>query len=293
MAKVSYTAEQRKARLDAAHAELTIAVEAISTSDEWRAFLDFSRQLPSYSGRNRMWLFQQAYEREWVDDEGSPILGAVAGYRTWLKLGRQVRKGEHGLKVLAPAKYKVRDEETGEESWRLRGFTVDTVFAERQTDGDELPERISPTLLEGAGPDGAWYALEQLATARGFEAKRAALFPENGTTSFASHVVIVADRLDEAAAVKTLAHELGHVLMHDMPLCDYHANRGRCEVEAESVAYLVCRELGLETDAYSFAYVATWAGGETKVVADAADKVLKCAREILEAHELASQLVAA
>jgi DNA primase len=291
--RITYTPDERKARLESAHEQLTAAIEAISTSDEWRAFLDFSRQLPSYSARNRMWLFQQAYEREWVDDEGSPILGAVAGYRTWLKLGRQVRKGEHGLKVLAPAKYKVTDEETGEESYRLRGFTVDTVFAQCQTDGDEVPEMIRPTLLEGAGPEGAWHALEQLATARGFEVKRGALFPENGTTSFASHLVTVADRLDDAAAVKTLAHELGHVLMHDMPLCDYHSNRGRCEVEAESVAYLVCRELGLETDAYSFAYVATWAGGDTRVVADAADKVLKCAREILEALEVASQLVAA
>ena len=109
------------------------------------------------------------------------------------------------------------------------------------------------------------------------------MFPENGTTSFVAKLVTVADRLTDAAAVKTLAHELAHVILHDMPLCEYHANRGRCEVEAESVAYLVCRELGLASDAYSFPYVATWADGETKVVADAADKVLGCAREILGA----------
>ena len=74
---------------------------------------------------------------------------------------------------------------------------------------------------------------------------------------------------------------------------DYHTNRGRCEVEAEMGAFLVCRELGLETDAYSFPYVATWANGEAKVVTAAADKALTCAREILEALELVSQLVAA
>jgi antirestriction protein ArdC len=106
--------------------------------------------------------------------------------------------------------------------------------------------------------------------------------------------VTIADRLDDAAAVKTLAHELAHVMLHDMPLCDYHANRPRCEVEAESVAYLVCRELGLTTDAYSFPYVATWADGETKVVAAAADAALNTARTILEALEqVASEQVAA
>lgn len=63
----------------------------------------------------------------------------------------------------------------------------------------------------------------------------------------------MADRLDEAAAVKTLVHELAHVMLHDGPICDYVANRGHCEAEAESVAFLVCDGLGLQTDAYSFA----------------------------------------
>jgi antirestriction protein ArdC len=289
MARVTYSPEERKARLESAHAELTAAIEAISSSDDWRAFLEFSRQLPTYSARNRMWLFQQAMERGWDD------LGHVAGFRTWLALGRHVRKGEHGLKVLAPAKYKVRDEDTGEETWRLRGFTVDTVFAACQTDGDgDIPEPMRPVLLSGDGPEGAWDALGQLVEARAFSIERAPLFPANGVTSMDTRTVTVADRLEGAAAVKTLCHEAAHVILHSDPLCDYYANRGRCEVEAESVAYLVCRELGLETDAYSFPYVATWAGGEVKVVADAADRALASAREVLETLEqVASETVAA
>jgi antirestriction protein ArdC len=219
-------------------------------------------------------------------------LGHVAGFRTWLALGRFVRRGEHGLKVLAPCKVKVLDERTGEETWRLRCFTVETVFAASQTDGDgEIPERPRPELLRGQGPAGAWAALADLVAAYGFTLERGELHPANGQTSFTTKVVTVADRLEEAAAVKTLAHELAHVLMHQQ--VDYGANRERCECEAESVAFLVCSELGLATDGYSFPYVATWAAGDTKMVTAAAERALACAGEVIAAIDGAPAPVAA
>lgn len=278
MSRVAYSPEERRARLDSAHAEMTAAVEALSSSQDWQAFLSFASKLHAYSAGNRMWLFQQAMVRGW--DE----LGHVAGFRTWLSLGRHVRKGERGLQVLAPVRIKVRDEETGAERWIVRGFKVEHVFAACQTDGDgEIPQPMRPTLLAGDGPAGAWTALVAQVEARGFSVERSALFPANGTTSFTTRKVTVADRLEDAAAVKTLAHELAHVLLHEH--ADYHQNRGRCEVEAESVAFLVCAELGLSSDAYSFPYVATWAGGDAKVVTAAADTALRCAASILEAVE--------
>jgi antirestriction protein ArdC len=285
--RITYSKEERKARMDAAHAEMVSAVQTIASSDDWQRFLDFARTLHTYSAGNRMWLFQQAMMRGWDD------LDHVAGFRTWLSLDRHVRKGEHGLQVLAPVRVKVTDDDG--EHWMVRGFKVEHVFAARQTDGDgEIPEPIRPTLLAGAGPEGAWDALSQLVKAEGFAIKRAPLVPANGTTSFCTRTVTVADRLDDAAAVKTLAHELAHVRLHSDPLLDYHANRGRCEVEAESVAFLICRELGLETDAYSFPYVATWAAGDIKTVTTAADKAMACARGLLdELDQAASAQVAA
>ncbi len=287
MARITYSPDERKARLEGAHAELTAAVEAIATSDDWRAFLEFARKLHSYSAQNRMWLFQQAMMRGWDD------LGHVAGFRTWLPLGRYVRKGEHGLSVLAPVRAKVIGED-GSESWVLRGFKVEHVFAARQTDGEgEIPEPIRPQLLTGQGPAGAWALLSDLVASHGFTVKRADLYPANGQTSFTTKVVTVADRLDEAAAVKTLVHELTHILLHQPKQIDYHAKRERCEVEAESVAFVVCAELGLATAVYSFPYVASWAGGDMKVVTAAADKVLACAGDIIAALEQAGALVAA
>lgn len=86
---------------------------------------------------------------------GWDYLGHVAGFRTWLALGRYVRKGERGLSVLAPVRVKVTAED-GSESWALRGFKVEHVFAARQTEGEgEIPEPIRPKLLSGEGPAGA------------------------------------------------------------------------------------------------------------------------------------------
>jgi len=59
------------------------------------------------------------------------------------------------------------------------------------------------------------------------------------------------------------------------------ACRGRCEVEAESVAYVVTASAGMDASGYSFAYVAQWAGGDTSTVRQAAETVTKAARSIL------------
>jgi len=77
---------------------------------------------------------------------------------------------------------------------------------------------------------------------------------------------------------KELAHiEAGHI--GDLPT--YATCRGRCEVEAESIAYVVAAAHGLDASGYSFAYVAGWAGGDLSVVRQAAETVTKAARTIL------------
>lgn len=54
------------------------------------------------------------------------------------------------------------------------------------------------------------------------------------------------------------------------------------EVEVESVAYVVCGALGLDTGDYSFAYVARWSGGVAALVSEAAERVIGCARHVLD-----------
>jgi len=100
-------------------------------------------------------------------------------------------------------------------------------------------------------------------------------------TTWDTRSVVVADDLEPAARAKTLAHELGHIVCgHE----DYTLKaRGIKEVEAESVAYLVCLELGIRADGYTFPYVARWANGDAKLVQKTADAVLKASRAILDA----------
>ena len=81
-----------------------------------------------------------------------------------------------------------------------------------------------------------------------------------------------------------LAHELGHIACgHVQDLPTYLTCRGRCEVEAESVAYVVAAAHGLDASGYTFAYVAGWAGTDLTCVRQAAETVTTAARTILAA----------
>lgn len=86
-----------------------------------------------------------------------------------------------------------------------------------------------------------------------------------------------------AQAVKTLIHELGHaLLLHSDELPD---SKEVAEVEVESVAYIVCDALGLNSGDYSFAYVAQWAEGSTDLLKETGERVMACARGVLSQME--------
>jgi hypothetical protein len=167
----------------------------------------------------------------------------------------------------------------------LRGFRVAHVFDISQTDGPALPD-VLPNLLEGAAPLGVWADLLDQVEAAGFTfnyTDHASLGPANGLTHFAERTVVVRDDLPDAQRVKTLAHELAHVRLHDPadPSTPTDLTRARAEVEAESVAHVVCAAHGLATDAYTVPYVAGWAGGNTELLQQTAIRVLSTARTIL------------
>jgi antirestriction protein ArdC len=210
----------------------------------------------------------------------------VAGYRTWQSLGRQVRKGERGITILAPCTYKQTetDQDTGEERevWALRGFRPEHVFDVSQTDGEPLAD-VRPELLEGRAPSGLWDALAGQVEAEGFTLERGDCGGANGTTNTSTRTVRVRADVDDAQATKTLCHELAHIkLGHSGCITE---SRSRIEVEAESVAYVVLRARGASTDAYSFPYVAHWASGDPEKVLETAERVQRVARAILEALE--------
>ena len=228
-----------------------------------------------------------------------PDATRVAGYSTWKKLGRQVRRDEHGIAILAPVTYRTPAGETeaaehvepseqgstaeGEDTSRprhLRAFRVAHVFDIAQTEGDDLPE-VRPATLEDAAPEDVFARLVELLHADGYQLLRADCSPANGRTHFLSRTVVVRADLPPAQALKTLAHELAHVRLHEAA---EHRQGGRAvaEVEAESVAYLVCAAAGIESAAYSFPYVARWADGDVALVRSTASRAVACAQRIID-----------
>lgn len=257
-------------------------VAELVEGEDWRRWLEVAARFPRYSFRNTLLIRLQR-----------PDATAVMGYRAWQALGHQVRRGESSITILAPCLYKTtRDDDSedddaeattdGRARRALRGFRIAHVFALEQTGGDTVKPPAGPELLAGEAPAGLWDALAAHVLAEGFAVVRGEMpSGANGTTNYTTRTVTVAAHLSPAQACKTLAHELGHCLLHDGT--EYATwCRGRAEVEAESVAFVVCRAGGLRTEAYSSGYVAGWSGGDPKKVKATAERVVTCARRILD-----------
>ena len=163
------------------------------------------------------------------------------------------------------------------------------MFAKSQTDGAPLPAVPRPQQLTGAAPSGLIDGLIGYAEGCGFGIERAANAAElggaDGRTDFAARTITVRSDMDDAAIATTLAHEVGHVLLHD-PARDgaRAAHRGIGEVEAESVAYILAAAHGLDTSADSLPYVAGWLGTTkepTDTISATANRVIHAAHHVL------------
>ena len=125
-----------------------------------------------------------------------------------------------------------------------------------------------------------------MATGGGYRLERGPCHGANGWTDYTTRVVRVRDDVDPAQAVKTLAHELGHIHAdHEHRFPQYardHACRGQAEMEAESVAYLVTSEAGLDSTDYSVPYVAGWGDGDPDRLRQCATAAITTARTILD-----------
>ncbi|MGP8060918.1 MAG: ArdC-like ssDNA-binding domain-containing protein [Acidimicrobiales bacterium] len=249
---------------------LTAGVGRLTTSERWREWLVVQSRFHHYSFANTVLILAQR-----------PDATRVAGYGGWRRLERFVRRGERGIRILAPVVSRVLatapdDPEpvgtdpggtepavAGRGPLRvLRGFRPVTVFDVAQTDGRPLPEVCRR--LVGEGGAGDFERLVEVGRTLGFSVSVGTDLPEgvNGDCSHRHRRIRLLATNTGAQRVKTLAHELGHAVLHaEAP------DRALAELEAESVAFVVCAAAGLPTGRYSFGYVATWAGGGDEAVA--------------------------
>ncbi|GAA1318172.1 ArdC-like ssDNA-binding domain-containing protein [Leucobacter albus] len=304
----------RDAKLDALHEKLTDAVAQLTSGEDWRQALEFAARFRARSFNNTLLIWTQhqaAFEAGRVPE---PMPSHVAGFKQWQSLGRQVEKGQSGYMILAPVTGRFASSNPNlAESWRrlgrfekpkpgeavrsrMIGVRPAYVWDASQTTGDPIPEPPRPHLLEGEAPAGLWEGLAARVETEGFTVFRVPhegmIHGANGVTDFAARSVAVRGNMDAAAQVKTLAHELAHVLLHgpDHPAVVQH--RGIGEVEAESVALMIGAAHGMDTSSYTIPYVAGWAGNvdgrsPVEVVQATGEYVRKTAATILDGLDTA------
>jgi antirestriction protein ArdC len=231
-------------RHDSLIARLNAGIEALSDSAQWTVYLDMQQRLHRYSPSNVLLIISQR-----------PDATNVAGFQAWKALGRTVRKGERAIWIVAPRIVRSRKEPGRDPSHTVAGFRPVAVFDISQTDGGELPSVCSK--LTGGDPSRYFGGLVEVARVFGYLVQLSALDGGvNGDCAFDLRRIRVEARNSPAQQVKSMAHELVHALCH----VD-QADRALAELEAESAAFVICGHLGIETGAYSFGYVAIWAGG--------------------------------
>jgi antirestriction protein ArdC len=266
-------------KLQEAQQALQNGLANLVSTEGWKDYLRAQARFHNYSFQNVIWLTCQAMAR-------GVHATRFAGYQTWRGLGRNVRKGETSFKVLAPCGYKGVDKATGEEVYRVRGFRVASTFELSQTDGEPLPEPVKK--LEGSSEElrAAFAKVEKYNTSRGLTVVRETLNGPNGLYNRLNREIKLDSSLSDLQAFKTLCHETAHSLLHNSDEGDSRATK---EVEAESVAFVVCHALGIDSAEYSLGYVAHWANGDMKLVQDVAVRVQKTAKIIVALFEVKSE----
>ena len=252
---------------------LETGIQQLFDSDRYKAYLTTMAKFHNYSFNNTLLIAMQGGQ-------------LVAGFNKWKDtFHRTVKKGEKGIKILAPAPYKVKqkmeklDEQgkpildkdgkplTEEKTVQIPAFKVVSVFDVSQTEGEPLPS-IAVNELSGSVQDyqDFFKALEQASPVPiGFEDIEGGA---HGYFHLLDNRIAIQEGMSQLQTIKTAIHEIAHAKLHaidpEAPVteqADRPDSRTR-EVQAESVAYAVCQHYGLDTSDYSFGYVAGWSSGK-------------------------------
>ncbi|MCL5973324.1 MAG: ArdC-like ssDNA-binding domain-containing protein [Actinobacteria bacterium] len=245
--------------------QLTLGIAELGTSSAWQNYLSGQARFHTYSPKNVMLIALQR-----------PDATRVAGFHAWTQLGRSVKRGEKAIYIVAPLVYRDKDQDTDPE---IRGFRWVPVFDLSQTEGDELP--VAAHKLIGTDPTQWFDRLRVVANTHGFQVSHQGLPSEiNGLCRHSTREILISPANSALHQVKTLAHELAHAILHEG-----ETDRPRAELEAESVAFVVCGALGIDASGYSLGYVTSWAGGSEAAIGairQAAGRIQRCAKMVID-----------
>ena len=281
--------------------KLQAGIQELHDSEKYRDYLRTMAKFHHYSFNNSLLIWAQR-----------PDATAVAGYRAWqTKFGRTVNPGAKGIMIYEPSSYKrtlrevVTDEDgnpvldkdgnkvTREVERTFPNFKISYCFAYEDTSGKPLPSIVSIVDKEVDNFNSVMNALQKVSPAPiRFDSVDGGA---NGYYNLLKREIVVKDTLPQAQKIKTAVHEVAHSILHDkIDGLDLEATKREMEVSAESVAFVVCSWLGLDTSEYSFGYVGGWsAGKELKELQQKMEKIRTTASMIISGidGELMQQVI--
>ena len=252
--------EGREARLVALRIRLQEAAQEVRTADDWARCLLVAARLPAETWPNVLLIYSR-----------KPDATLVKDYQAWRAVGRQVNRGDKGIEIFSHARKQKgnrRDTEPEDRdlSWR-DADNITYVWDLSQTCGQHLPVQAAIPPPPGQVPPGLCDALCWLARREGFVVEREPGCPDDGTTLWGARRIRMRPSLTSGQAVWALAHQLGHVLMHDpmahVPGATMTGCQGVRKAEADSVAFIICARHGVPIK-HTFSNPQTWAGSDPR-----------------------------
>ena len=269
-------------------------VKEIFTSERYTEYLDTMSKFHNYSFNNTLLITMQ-----------KPDATLVAGYQAWQKkFNRHVKRGEKGIQIIAPTPVKEKQEiekidpdtqepiigedgqpETEIVEMVIPRFRVATVFDVSQTEGEPIAELDVPELTGSVQfYDIFMEALQDISPVpvRFMEIDGEAKGYYHQTEKY----IAIKTGMSNLQSMKTGVHEVAHAILHDNDVMDADGiikGKTAKEVEAESIAYIVCSHFGLDTSEYSFTYIASWCESQNmKTLKASMDTIRKTSAGIIE-----------
>lgn len=268
-------------------------VKDVYSSDNFRKYLSCCSKFHSYSLNNTLLILAQ-----------KPDATLVAGYNAWQRnFNRHVDKGERGLIILAPVTSKItqlmdKSDEDGNPVLDENGdpikeervinqlrFTTTTVFDISQTSGEPLPSLIHN--LTGSSDEILAFidSVKDICTIPidyHSPSKDAVLAGgAKGYYSIAEDRIVLNMELEDMQIAKTLIHEYSHSILHKTTDKDSDQR----EIEAESLAFVLCDHFGIDTSDYSFGYIASYAAQDEAKLKTILSNIQSTAHEMIDKLE--------
>jgi N-terminal domain of anti-restriction factor ArdC len=268
--------QQRQTAKEIIAANVKSLIEQLEAghSDALTAYLNAMSRFHNYSFGNVLEIARQ-----------KPNATRVAGMYAWNQLGRRVKKGEKAIRILAPiiGVQRRKDEEaekdiTKQNTRVLVGFRSASVFDVSQTDGADLPELHEVTGDVGESRERLVSFIEAQSITLVYNEKIA---PALGI-SYGGRIAILPGQ-PEAEEFSTLVHELAHEMLHKAERRTATTKTVR-ETEAEAIAFVVSKAVGLKTGSASADYIHLY-HGNASLLAESLEVIQRTSAVILAALE--------